>query len=1186
MSAQRRDERAAHADSRLAAIFDRLTDQLQRGAEVDVESLTQAHPAYADELRRFVPAIEGLVGLGRRNSPSPLADGSTRELPGQLGDFRIVREIGRGGMGVVYESQQLSLDRRVALKVLPMAGILDPRQLQRFKNEAQAAAQLQHPHIVPVYAVGCERGVHYYAMQYIDGRSLADVLDDLRSGQHEGRKSPSDPLTEADPPQRLPRTTAIEALSTAPATKDAEFFVTVARWGLQAAGALAHAHERGVLHRDVKPGNVLLDERGDVWIADFGLAQVETGTHLTRTGDVPGTLRYMSPEQALGKRALVDHRTDIYSLGATLYELATLEPVFSGRDREELLREIAFDDPLPPRRWNKAIPSDLETILLKALEKQPSDRYATAEELADDLQRFVDDRPIQARRPNLRERGVRWLRRHKPLAVSGLVLLAASVVVLAASTIWIAGERDAARTAAANARLQAEIAYQARVQADRQRELAEHNVRLAIAALDAIYLRLADERMSRDERPAQDDDDMLHKALAFFIEFAKENEASPQVKHEVAQAYFRIGDIQSRLGRNHETREAYVRGIALAGELAAELPHHPGQQYQLAEGKMRLGYQLRSFDDLRAAKENFDQAATILRRLVDSLPDDRECRSLLADAHNNQGLVLAALGRELDAEQAYRRAIALRNGPQSDHDARQARFDYLFSMIHMNLAYTLAQLGRLDEAENADRQAVALAEETVAMAPADSHYGDNLARCYNNLAHVMSRTGRLGDAESTYWRSLELRHKLADSFPNVPSYRSELAKVQNNLAGVLTDSGRFDLAGEAYREVVRNARTLVQTAPELPEYRHLLATGLSNLGTTANNSGRSSDAARAFSEAVALFEALGVESPGMPEYRWLLAQARSSLGMSQAGVGQMKQAQATHLAAIATLEALIADFPSVPDYQSSAGVLSAAHGAVLSRVDPAAARACLEAAIEYQAKALRSNPSHRGYRKHLGQHHGALALVWLAGNRHAEAAKVGERLAAVSADDFQNYLDAADILSACAADAELVAERLGLDHEEFSQAYHVRADAMLDAAAQCVPHQHDALTTLAWWLVSTSHVELRRADLAVASGRLAVEQAAGDARAWRALGAALYREGNWQEAIVALERALEFAGGSDGAARFFLAMAHFRHRDALAAADGYRNAVDWMETHQPNDAELRRFRAEAAQLFEPMGPLP
>ena len=216
---------------------------------------------------------------------------------------------------------------------------------------------------------------------------------------------------------------------------------------MQAAEALDYAHQLGVVHRDVKPGNLLLDGQGQLWVTDFGLAQVQTDAHLTATGDVVGTLRYMSPEQALARRGVIDHRADVYSLGATLYELLTLEPPFAGQDRQELLRQITDDDPVAPHHWNRAIPSELQTIVLKAMSKDPGERYPTAQELADDLHRFLQDEPIRARPPNLPQRVVKLLRRHRPLVLSLAVSLALLLVGSLVATLIYADKQEAAARA-------------------------------------------------------------------------------------------------------------------------------------------------------------------------------------------------------------------------------------------------------------------------------------------------------------------------------------------------------------------------------------------------------------------------------------------------------------------------------------------------------------------------------------------------------------------------------------------------------------------------------------------------------------------------------------------------------------------------------------------------------------------
>jgi WD40 repeat protein len=212
---------------------------------------------------------------------------------------------------------------------------------------------------------------------------------------------------------------------------------TVANLGIQAAEALEHAHQLGVVHRDVKPANLLVDGRGNLWITDFELAHCQSQAGLTMTGDLVGTLRYMSPEQALAKRLLIDHRTDVYALGVTLYELLTLKPAFSGSDREELLRQIAFEEPVPPQQWNKAIPRELETIILKSIEKSPEARYATAQELADDLRRFLEDKPIRAKRPTLVQRAAKWSRRHQGVVKTATVGLIVALVILLLSTLLI-----------------------------------------------------------------------------------------------------------------------------------------------------------------------------------------------------------------------------------------------------------------------------------------------------------------------------------------------------------------------------------------------------------------------------------------------------------------------------------------------------------------------------------------------------------------------------------------------------------------------------------------------------------------------------------------------------------------------------------------------------------------------------
>jgi serine/threonine protein kinase/Flp pilus assembly protein TadD len=434
---------AADIEEIVGDLAERYAEELRAGRQPDLEAYIREYPEAADAIRQILPTLEIMASVASEENLQS-SEVELQSSQRDLGDFRIIREIGRGGMGVVYEAEQLSIGRRVALKVLPFASVLDRQQLNRFKNEARAAGTLDHPNIVAVYSVGVERGVHYYAMQLIEGQSLAQVVEQLR--QKSVVSSPSSVEQKQTPTDNGPRTTDTAPIAhhtTLPDFSSKEYFRAIAQLGIQAAEALDHAHQNGILHRDIKPANLLVDDTGKLWITDFGLARMEQDAGMTMTGDILGTLRYMSPEQALAKRVVVDHRSDIYSLGVTLYELLTLQPVFQGEDRQELLRQIAFDDPRPLRQTNGRIPQDLETIVQKTIEKNPAHRYGTANDLANDLRNFIGHQPIKARRHTWRDKIVKWSRRHPAGVRAGLISVLVSIVVLSSSVGWILHDRAA-----------------------------------------------------------------------------------------------------------------------------------------------------------------------------------------------------------------------------------------------------------------------------------------------------------------------------------------------------------------------------------------------------------------------------------------------------------------------------------------------------------------------------------------------------------------------------------------------------------------------------------------------------------------------------------------------------------------------------------------------------------------------
>jgi hypothetical protein len=378
---------------------------------------------------------------------------------------------------------------------------------------------------------------------------------------------------------------AAAEMSTQRATRSASFYRTAARLAAQAAEALEHAHQLGVIHRDIKPANLMVDARGSLWVTDFGLAQFHTGVGLTRTGDLLGTLRYMSPEQAGGQRLALDPRTDVYSLGATLYELLTLEPLFDGGDHHRLLRQILYDEPRPPRAVNSAVPPELETIVLKAVGKNPSDRYASAREFADDLQRFLDNRPILARRPTLVQRASKWGRRHPSVVVAGVVLLVLLSAVSMVSAGLVRGEQM--NTAAA-------------LLSERQRaEQAESRLRLAQQSVDEMIQisgELAGNPQVEGVRKR-----LLESALIYYQRFIEERGDDEAAQAQLEATKANVKQILDDLAAIQGDRQSHLLGDA---NVIADLGLTEKQQQEVAELRRRVQDQLaQSFSDFGRLSE-------------------------------------------------------------------------------------------------------------------------------------------------------------------------------------------------------------------------------------------------------------------------------------------------------------------------------------------------------------------------------------------------------------------------------------------------------------------------------------------------------------------------------------------------------------------------------------------------------
>ncbi len=770
--------------SQVLQVLEAYLAQLERGAAPNPEELLAQHSDLAQPLRAYLASLDFLHqaalslhgGENRPPAENP-ADSSTE--PGTLGDFRLIREVGRGGMGIVYEAEQISLGRRVALKVLPFAATMDPRHLQRFQNEARAAASLEHPHIVPVYGVGCERGVHYYAMKYIEGQSLADVIDEVRKvkdSHHRGTENT----------EKKQNTKISSSLCSLCLCGENDFCKAVAELGIQAAEALEHAHSLGIVHRDIKPANLMIDGHGALWITDFGLARTAADGGLTMTGDVLGTLRYMSPEQALAKHGLVDHRTDIYSLGVTLYELLTGKPAIHGKDREEILNAITLEEPRPPRGLNAAIPRDLETIVLKAMAKEPAERYATARELADDLQRLITDEPIRARPPSTVQRMRKWSRRHRTFVRAAVLLLVLLSSTLAASTWFLVREQK--RTA------------DERDRAESEKDRAETSLGFASQVLDKVYMTRIEHGMPKAKEITPEDKEFLQLALQFYQRLADQQENKVLAREQCATACYRVGQIQRLLELNDDAVKSYDRAIELWVALAAEFRDIGRYRWEQAKCLTNLALVLRGprrHESLRAAARSVE----LCRQLVKEDGGNDEYLLALALSLNCAGYVKFLKG-DKEAETDYCESINVFDALPPDIARRpKARSGQATALA--NLGSSLVRRNQPVEAEPLLRRAIQCHQEMVREFPTESAYKNYLAAAHTTLGIALAQQHKWSEAKTEMSEAVKVMRRLTEEFPARPDYFRSYIEYSLNLAEMYSDASMYRESENEIRGVLQ-----------------------------------------------------------------------------------------------------------------------------------------------------------------------------------------------------------------------------------------------------------------------------------------------------------------------------------------------------------------------------------------------
>lgn len=873
---------AEERGERLAMILDQYMSELEStGLPPDVDRLAAEHPDLAEELRSYVESLQVLhqMTTGLRPESSQQQASATTGRAKRLGDYEIIREVGRGGMGVVYEARQLSLNRQVALKVLPFAAMLDERQIARFRTEAQAAAQLHHPNIVPVHAVGQERGVHYFAMQFIAGQSLEHAIDELR-----GVASPEEPTLSTSQlaeqvktkprPQREYDTAVESAFSTRVSTRSRTYCHSVARLMLQAADALDHAHQLGVIHRDVKPSNLLLDRSGKLWITDFGLARIQSDSGVTISGDIVGTIRYMSPEQAAGDSALVDARTDVYALGATLYELLTLRPAHVGNGRQEILRHIELVEPASPRSLNPSVPFDLETITLRALSKARDERYPTARALADDLRRFLNGEPTQARRPTAVDRAAKWALRHRKIVALAATFLVLLTCISATSALMIAqGERrtkEALETSEAN-RLRAEEHYQqARQVVDRFGGIANELARLPGAeplrrSLLNDTLEYYRQFIARAEGDAQlasemagayhksaviaeaigDRDDAIefcNHSLAIFAKLTAKSPDDEALQARQANAYNSLGLLLGATGKSQDSLAAYAKAIALQQAIADRQPGAGEPEQALAETYSNLGLQQGQLDNKPAAKKALAASIRLLNQLLEAQPGDVDLRHDLAIGCNN----LSFVDRGDDwnvSEASCRQAIAILDELVAENPSRLA-FRSDLALCQNNLGAILGHRKDWKAACESYDKAIDLQRQLTRQAGAVVLYWRDLAVSLNNLGQAQQELGDHSAAIESFAQAEDVVLQLVRDYPNELTFRSLAGAVLNNRAMAMETSGRADDSLALYETAIEHQRHAFEGAPQVAEYREFLSKHYFNYGRALRAVNRPEDAAQ------------------------------------------------------------------------------------------------------------------------------------------------------------------------------------------------------------------------------------------------------------------------------------------------------------------------------------------------------
>lgn len=701
------------------------------------------------------------------DTPAYEPDDALEDAPDVPG-YRVLRRLGRGGMGDVYLARQAGTGRLVALKT-PRAGA-DLAELTRFRHEAELLARIQHVGIVPVYEVGEAGGRLFLAMEYCPGGNLADRLD-------------GSPLP--------PRSAAIFSESLAQ--------------------AVHAAHRTGVIHRDLKPANVLLYSRSEdaadldacaPKVSDFGLARGSSDDFgLTQTGVILGTPAYMAPEQAFGQGGPVGPAADIYALGVILYELLTGRPPFHGATALETLDQLRSHDPVPPSRLQPTLPRDLDTICLKCLHKEPSRRYASANDLADDLRRYLDGRPVLARPVGAGEHLLKWVRRNPRVATLAGLLVAAVAAGLVSMAV-----------------------YQQRLAS--QRDRAVRHLGVALRSVDGLLTEVAEEDFESEPLAEAKRRVLLERALALCQELAQVEGDDPTLREHAALAAKRVGDIQRQMGRYPEARTAYRKALEQFEKLSAAAPDRSDLMRHAADCHNFTGELDRLTARPREAAEEYREARDLQQRVADTEPGNAAVRYELALSRCNLGLVYRDTGQLTAARTELEGAVALLTELPSDDVNR--RWHLARSLLNLGAVRRL--LNEPGPAAAVYKEATLLFEGLIRQVPRRREFRHELAKLLINQANLHLKERDAVQATALFLHARDLLTKLAEDFPLTPEHRSDQATACNGLAATAFE--RRDRA-EAERWLIESAdawRKVLATHPAVPDYHAGLGMALGNLG--------------------------------------------------------------------------------------------------------------------------------------------------------------------------------------------------------------------------------------------------------------------------------------------------------------------------------------------------------------------